>query len=106
MEKHINSVHGKAYYSSDVLNKISVCNGLDRKLILNIYNKKGKLIYKASSEAVDTIYFSYPYPIHAEYNNKGQQEIKAYLRTSYSIGRKEEFSYDTAIIRTFYFKAK
>lgn len=46
-------MHGKAYYSSNVLNKIGVFNGLDRRLVLYIYNKKGKLIYKISSEAVE-----------------------------------------------------
>ena len=99
------SVYGKAYYSDSGLKNIATCNDLSRELILSIY-EKDSLICKVSNKSVDTVYFAYPYPSRTEIDSVGRQEIKAYLRTSYSIASKKDDHYDTAIIRTFYFNTK
>ena len=99
------SVYGKSYYSDSGLKNIATCNNLSRELILSIY-EKNRLICKVSNKSVDTVYFAYQYPLRTEIDSVGRQEIKAYLRTSYSIANRQDDHYDTAIIRTFYFNAK
>ena len=99
------SLYGKAYYSGSDLKNIAICNKLIHELILSIY-QKDRLICKVSSKSVDTVYFAYPYPSRTEIDSLGRQEIKAYLRTSYSIANKKDDHYDTAMIRTFYFYTK